>query len=81
MLDELEELALQVSQLIPLLRLFQEFSSILITSMKTVLKLSLDSSFPDVVCLFSWLIEYKVYIGISGYILQYIIYLKESSDD
>ena len=60
MLERLEELPLQVSNLIPFLGLFQGFSSVLSTCMQNVLNLSCDLFLPDAVCLFLWFTEYKV---------------------
>ena len=58
MLDRLEELPLQVSNLIRFLGLFQWFSSVLSICMSNALNLSCDLSLPDEVCLFLWFTEY-----------------------
>lgn len=58
--DELEQVALQVSNLIPFLGLLQGVFSVLSKYMKNALKLSFDLSLPDIFCLFLWLTEYKV---------------------
>lgn len=48
--DELEQVALQVSNLIPFLGLLQGVFSVLSKYMKNALKLSFDLSLPDIFC-------------------------------
>ena len=52
MLDELEELALQLIHLIPMLGLFQGLFSILNTCMQLFLRLSCGLFLCDTICLF-----------------------------
>ena len=53
MLDELEELDLLTSNLIPFLSLFQVFSSVSITFMQIVLMFACNLSLSDMAC-FLW---------------------------